>query len=41
MQSQPLGGAGPDARQALELIDQASQGSGEAAQTPEADCRRL
>jgi hypothetical protein len=33
VQGQPLGRAGPDARKALELIDQTSQGSGEAAQT--------
>jgi hypothetical protein len=33
MQGQPLGRARPDARKALELIDQTSQGSGEAAQT--------
>ncbi len=32
MEGQPLGGAGPDARQPLELIDQAGQGPGEAAQ---------
>jgi hypothetical protein len=32
MQGKPLGGAGPDARQPLELIDQAGKGPGEAAQ---------
>jgi hypothetical protein len=32
MQGKPLGGAGPDAGQPLELIDQPGQGSGEAAQ---------
>jgi hypothetical protein len=37
MEGQPLGGAGPDARQPLELIDQAGQGPGEAAQGSAAD----
>jgi hypothetical protein len=37
MQGQPLGGAWPDARQTLELIDQTGQGSGEAAQKSAAD----
>jgi hypothetical protein len=32
MQGQALGGAGADARQALELVDQPGQGTGEAAQ---------
>ena len=34
VQGQALGGAGPDAGQALELLDQPCQGSGEAAQRP-------
>jgi hypothetical protein len=32
VKGKPLGGAGPDARQPLELIDQSGQGPGEAAQ---------
>ncbi len=32
VQGQPLGGARPDARQSLELVDQPGQGSGETAQ---------
>jgi hypothetical protein len=32
MQGQPLGGAGTDARQPLELVDQPRQGSGVTAQ---------
>ncbi len=34
VQGQSLGGARPDAGQALELLDQTRQGSGEAAQRP-------
>jgi hypothetical protein len=36
MERQPLGRAGTNPRQPLKLIDQTSQGSGEAAQRPNA-----
>jgi hypothetical protein len=41
MERQPLGGARPDAGQPLELVDQAGQGPGEAAQGTVATGRNL